>query len=140
MGGDLGPGDRLAKPQPDENPGRSDFAGWLAENGGITGRERAPSNGYKRRGLGTKFIRNQKPRTQARRQGCFERTSAADLAAAHHSIRLDGDPGDAGVKNYSEAENTEPLQVQDPMTRLIGSQRRKAHQPWIRKSLVMYYI
>ena len=32
-------------PKPDENPGHSDFAGWLADNGGITGRERAPSNG-----------------------------------------------------------------------------------------------
>jgi hypothetical protein len=38
--------------------GRSDFAGWLAEDGGIP-RFASATDGWKQRRLGTKFIRNQ---------------------------------------------------------------------------------
>jgi hypothetical protein len=98
MGRDLDPAIDCPSRKRDENPGRSDFAGWLAEDGSIPTFANAIHD-WKRRRLGTKFIQNQNRKPRARRPGFSGETSAAGLDGAHDSSCFDGGHGDAGVNN-----------------------------------------
>jgi len=84
MGRDLDPAIDWPSPKRDENPGRSDFAGWLAEDGGIPTFASA-IDGWKQRRrdaetTGDELYSESKPKPRARRPGCSAEGSGAGWA------------------------------------------------------------
>jgi hypothetical protein len=105
MGRDLDPAIDWPSPKRDENPGRSDFAGWLAEDGGIPTFASA-IDGWKqrRRDDWGRTLFGIKTETSSSPTGMFGRRVWGGLGGAHDSSCFDGDHGDAGVENCSESE------------------------------------